>query len=146
MASTTMTSVLHTDPTKTMTQELHDAAQSGETMSQTAHRLVTEANGGGTPPAVQAPSGFAKPTSSNVTATGFKVTWTAPTSGDPVDNYIVAVSTGGTPITGSPFTMSGTTLSKTVSGLTTGTDYDVVVTAVNAGGQANAPALTVTTA
>jgi len=95
--------------------------------------------------AVVQPTGMGMPTVSNVTATGAKVSWAAPTGGSAVDNYIVSVSQGGTNITGSPFTMSGSTLTKTLSGLTADTEYKVVVTAKNSAGQTDSPELAFTT-
>ncbi len=91
------------------------------------------------------PSGFSIPTEENVTDVGFKVNWTAPSGGDAVTNYEVAVTDGGVAIASSPFTMAGGTLSKTVSGLTASTDYEVTVTAINGAGQIAASAITVST-
>lgn len=96
-------------------------------------------------PATSAPTGFAKPTATLVTATGGQVNWTAPTGGDPITGYSVAVDDGGTPITGSPFAMAGSTLKKVLTGLTATTSYNVVVTATNGGGSIAATALTLTT-
>ena len=100
-----------------------------------------------TPPVIPAvkPGGIAKPTSSAITATGAMITWTAPTTGDAVDNYEVTVTKAGTAITGSPFTMAGSTLSKVLSGLTATTAYKVTVKAINSAGEVSAAELTVTT-
>jgi len=95
--------------------------------------------------APQKPTGFAKPTSSAITATGAKIAWKAPTGGDPVTGYKVSVKAGATAIAGSPFTVAKGTLSKTLTGLTTKTAYTVVVTATNGAGSLDAAALTVTT-
>lgn len=91
------------------------------------------------------PSGFADQTISNETSSGFKINWVAPTGGDAVDNYIVDVDEAGTPISGSPFTMAGSTLSKTVSGLNASTSYNTKVTAVNEGGSVSTNAVVATT-
>ena len=93
----------------------------------------------------QPPTGLADPTSSAVTATGFKVNWTAPTGGDAVTGYAVTVTKAGSDITGSPFSMAGSTLVKTVSGLTADTDYKVKVEAVNAAGNISSSEITITT-
>jgi len=95
-------------------------------------------------PAVK-PAGFVKPSSSAITATGFKVTWIAPTGGTRVDNYEVSIKKGTAAISGSPFTMASGTLSKTVSGLVAASDYVVVVKAINKAGEFAAPELTVHT-
>ena len=97
------------------------------------------------PPAPQKPTGFAKPTSSAITATGAMVTWVAPTGGDAVTGYSVAVDKAGTAITGSPFAMAAGTLKKALTGLTASTAYNVVVTATNGAGSLAAAPLTVTT-
>ena len=91
------------------------------------------------------PSGFAKPSSSAITATGAKITWIAPSGGSPVDNYEVAVTKAGADITGSPFTMASGTLTKTLSGLTASTAYVVTVKAINTAGDISAPTLAVST-
>jgi len=97
------------------------------------------------PPTPQKPTGFAKPTSSAITATGATVNWAAPTGGDAVTGYSVAVDKAGTAITGSPFAMAGGTLKKALTGLTASTAYNVVVTATNGAGSLAAAPLTVTT-
>ncbi len=97
------------------------------------------------PPPLTKPSGFAKPSSSAITTTGFKVSWVAPSGGSPVDNYEVGITTMGSDITGSPFTMAGSTLSKTISGVGADAEYEVTVTAINAGGNVVADVLTVQT-
>jgi len=96
---------------------------------------------------VKPPTGLADPTVTNITATGAKVVWTAPSGGSAVDNYIVNVVDGATstPISGSPFTMAGTTLSKTLSGLSASTGYKVVVTAKNSVGEVSSAPVTFTT-
>ncbi len=99
----------------------------------------------GSAPAITIPDQFDTPTSSAITATGFKVTWTAPNGGSKVDNYEVKVTAAGVDVTGSPFTMAGTTLSKTVSGLTASTDYVVTVKAINTAGELEAVSLAVST-
>jgi len=85
---------------------------------------------------VQAAKAYADPGISAASASGFTIDWLAPAEGDSVDNYEVKVMAviGGAHITGSPFTMAGSTLKKVVSGLPASTDYDVIVTAINAGG------------
>ena len=91
------------------------------------------------------PGTMAKPSASAITATGAKVTWVAPTTGDAVGNYEVKVTKAGVPITGSPFTMAGATLTKTLSGLTATTAYIVTVKAINSAGSVSAAPLEVTT-
>jgi len=141
----TMTSAVKDlqQPGETSTQAIHRLKTPQETMSECQHRLVREA-ATPTPPATNPPIGMDEPTASNITSTGFKATWTAPNSGT-ADNYDVIVKQGGTHITGSPFRMAGTTLSKTLSGLTADTEYTVAVTAINADGSATSPSLTVQT-
>ena len=142
----TMTQVLADDAQagETLTEVIKRNQQPGETLTETQHRMQ-ETGGGTTPPVTAPPTGFADPTASVITATGFKITWVAPTGGDAVTNYEVSVKAGSTPITGSPFTMAGTTLSKTVSGLTASTDYTVSVKAINGDGNAAAGPVTVST-
>ncbi len=141
----TTTSAIHDNqqPNETMTQCLHRMRDDDETMTHEARDLVEAANGSTPIPAP--PTGFAKPTATAVTATGGQVNWTAPTGGDPITGYSVAVDDGGTPITGSPFAMAGSTLKKVLTGLTAATAYNVVVTATNGDGSIAATALTLTT-
>ena len=80
------------------------------------------------------PSDFDDPTISDTEADKFKINWKAPKQGDSVDSYSVSVKKGTTSISGSPFTMAGSTLSKVVNGLDADTEYTVVVIAINAGG------------
>ena len=114
-----------------------------ESMTHEAYDLANPT----TPPAhtPAPPTGFSKPTSSGITATGAKISWKAPTGGDPVTAYLVKVTSLGTDITGSPFTMAAGTLNKVLTGLTASTAYEVIVTATNADGSKAAPKLTVTT-
>ena len=142
----TLTSVIKDNqlPGETMTQCLHRMKDANETLT---HEMRDQLDGSGIPPVIPAPpTGFAAPTSSAVTATGAKITWTAPTGGDAVTSYEVNVSIGIAPIAGSPFTMAGSTLSKTLTGLTTATDYEVDVKAINGDGNVLSPTITVTTA
>jgi hypothetical protein len=99
--------------------------------------------GAGAPPVVK-PDAPAAPTFASITATGAKVNWTAP-SGGAVDNYKVHVTKAGTDITGSPFTMAGATLTKTLSGLTASTAYKVSIEAINTAGSSTSPEATLTT-
>jgi hypothetical protein len=131
-------------PNETMTQCLHRMRDADETMTHEAYDLAKA----GTPPPAHVPApptGFAKPTSSGITATGAKISWKAPTGGDPVTGYSVSVKKGATAIAGSPFAIAAGTLNKVLTGLTASTAYTVVVTATNADGSKAAPALTVTT-
>ena len=121
----------------TMTQLLHDNRQAGETLSEVAHRLanddetLTQAqhriiNDDGTVDIDTIVVTF-----ENVTASGMKVVWTGQSDVD-VGNYKVTVVENGVgAITGSPFTMAGSTLSKTLSGLSASTQYDVNVEALD---------------
>jgi len=61
-------------------------------------------------------------------ATSATVTWTAPDYGLPLTSYVVTASTGQTA------TVSGTTLTATITGLTTGTPVTFTVKAVNTKG------------
>ncbi len=56
------------------------------------------------------------------------VTWLAPASGPTPTDYTVDVTQGGTPITGSPFTVTSP-LSLDLTGLTSGLSYDISVIA-----------------
>ena len=80
------------------------------------------------------PSAPSAPTISSVTATGFTVTWTAPTNTGPaITGYAVQYREG----TGGPWTNaghSGTDPSIAVTGLTAGTAHQVQVQATNAEG------------
>ena len=134
----TMTSVLHASkaPNQTITEYAHSQRQDGESLTECEHRLVAAAvaAGGGSVP-VPTPPIFTNPiTVDAITDVGGKVNWSAATGGA-VSNYEVAVKDGGTPITGSPFTMAGGTLSKTLSGLTASTTYSVDVKAINGDGE-----------
>jgi hypothetical protein len=91
------------------------------------------------------PSGLAKPTADAITATGATINWTTPTGGDPVTSYEVAVTQGGTAISGSPFTMAASTHKKVLTGLTAATAYKVKVKAINGAGNVESAELTVTT-
>ena len=94
--------------------------------------------------ALAKPDAPAAPTFASITATGAKVNWAAPTGGA-VANYKVHVTKAGADITGSPFTMAGGTLTKTLSGLTASTAYKVAIEAVNASGSSTSPEATLTT-
>jgi len=145
MSTPTLTQAIHDNrlPGETMTQCLHRLRDVDETMTHEAYDLANST----TPPAhtPAPPTGFSKPTSSGITATGAKISWKAPTGGDPVTGYSVSVKTGGTAITGSPFGIAAGTLNKVLNGLTATTAYDVIVTATNADGSKAAPKLVVTT-
>jgi hypothetical protein len=61
----------------------------------------------------------------SVTSSGFTATWTAPAVGT-VDNYLLDVSTTAdfsAPISGSPFTVAGSSTSKAITGISGGTYY-----------------------
>ncbi len=63
------------------------------------------------------------------------VNWTAPfDGGSPITGYSLDVTTGGTAIADSPFTIAGTATSHTVTGLTNGIQYSFTLTATNAAG------------
>ncbi len=84
-------------------------------------------------PVVVAPGAPGTPTATGGDAQA-TVSWTAPTSGDPVESYTVrAFAENGTQVSGSA-TTTGT--SATVTGLTNGTPYTFDVVAANAGGSA----------
>jgi hypothetical protein len=68
-------------------------------------------------------------------ATSATVTWAAPDFGLPLTGYTVTPSVGG-----SPQTVSGTTLTATMTGLTTGTPVTFTVTATNSYGTFTSPA------
>jgi hypothetical protein len=77
-------------------------------------------------------------TVTGVTATGGQssatVSWTAPTSGGPVNSYKITPYIGSTAQTAKTITGSPPATSTTVSGLTPGTAYTFTVRAANAGG------------
>ena len=77
-----------------------------------------------------------------VTATaqplGATVSWSAPSSGGPVDNYVVTPYIGSTAQTAT--TVSGTATSTTIGGLTAGTAYTFTVQAKNTVGSGTASA------
>jgi hypothetical protein len=74
-------------------------------------------------------------TAAVASATSATVTWTAPAIGLPLTGYTVTPSVGG-----SPQTVSGTTLTATMTGLTTGVAVTFTVTATNSVGSATSPA------
>lgn len=85
---------------------------------------------------------------SDQTSTSIKLTWSAPTSGQNVDGYKLAVfATPGDPssIIGSPIILSSTTLNYTVSALTHSTTYGFAVVAYNDAGDSTPSATTGTT-
>ncbi len=61
------------------------------------------------------------------------VTWTDPATTD-VDHILLYVTDAGVGITGSPFTVAAAAETKTVTGLTNGTEYTVVAKAVDSDG------------
>jgi len=119
----TMTGVVHAQMKdgETYTECIHRISLDEETLTQAQHRLVED----GTPDPTVITLTF-----TSVTDAGFKVTWNPQLELD-VEYNLVEIEDGGVDITGSPFTMAGSTLSKTVSGLDPSTTYDVTVTAVD---------------
>ena len=125
----------------TLTQAIAENRLEGETLTECQHRLRYEAetmtdaskrmqgeNGEGLSLPI-----FKDPvTVVNITDTSARIEW-LPADGQ-VDAYSVAVGILGTPITGSPFTMAGGTLRKSLSGLTAATQYEVDVIAINENG------------
>jgi len=97
-----------------------------------------------TEPVLIKPDAPDAPTFSDIADTSAKVLWTAPTGGD-VDNYKVYVTDGGSDISGSPFTMAGSTLTKTLSGLTASTAYQVSIEAINTAGSSTSAESTLNT-
>lgn len=71
------------------------------------------------------------------------VSWNAVTATPAVTGYQIAVTAGGTPVTGSPFSAGAGDTSAVISGLTGGTEYSVTVTAINSVGS-SAPSAPVT--
>ncbi len=95
-------------------------------------------------PPLAKPNAPAAPTFASIAQTTATVNWTAATGGA-VANYKVHVKAGTTDISGSPFTMASTTLTKKLTGLTAATAYTVTIEAINASGSATSPAATLTT-
>lgn len=142
MANATMTSGVHAIryEGETMTQAVHRTKTATETFTEQQHDLADTIINGALPSGT-----FAATTESAQTATTATITWVAPSAGDEVTTYSVAVEDGGTPITGSPFTLNGDVLSLDLTGLTASTAYDTQVTALNGAGSVANTAGTVTT-
>ncbi|GII56958.1 hypothetical protein Pth03_53470 [Planotetraspora thailandica] len=68
------------------------------------------------------------------------VSWDAVTANPAVSGYKIAVTAGGTPVAGSPFTAGAGDTRAVISGLTDGTEYTVKVTATNSLGDGPASA------
>lgn len=103
---------------ETMTECIDRIRVDGETMTEMMTRVAID-----TPDPVPVTLTF-----SNVTASGFKVSWTQQDEFHVENNQVDVIENGVGPIAGSPFIMAGTTLSKTVSGLNASTQYDVTIT------------------
>lgn len=142
MANATMTSGVHAMKyeDETLTEAIHRTKDADETMTEQMHDLEATVTNGALPSGT-----FAATTESAQTATTATITWVAPSAGDAVTTYSVAVEDGGTPITGSPFTLNGDVLSLDLTGLTASTAYDTQVTALNGAGSVANTAGTVTT-
>ena len=112
---------------ETMSECQHRLRYESETMTDAAHRMQGENGEGLSLPVFNDPV-----TVTNITDTNARVEWLS--ADGQVDAYSVAVAILGTPITGSPFTMAGGTLRKSLSGLTAATTYEVDVTALNENG------------
>lgn len=139
-----MTSGIHAMKldTETMTEAVHRTRQSTETMTEQMHDLEQTVTNGALPSGT-----FAAATASAQTATTGTITWVAPSGGDAVTTYSVAVEDTGVDIAGSPFILNGDVLSLDLTGLTASTTYDTQVTALNgAGSVANTAGTIVTTA
>ena len=140
----TMTSGVHAMKldNETMTQAIHRTRADGESMTEQMHDLEGTVTNGALPSGT-----FAAATASAQTATEGTITWVAPTAGDEVTTYSVAVEDTGVDITGSPFILNGDVLTIDLTGLTASTTYDTQVTALNgAGSVANTAGTIVTTA
>lgn len=96
-----------------------------------------------TPPTPLVPSAPMAPTASNVTATGAKLSWAAPSSngGAAIDRYLLEYRPS-TATTWQSVTVTAPTTSTTLTGLTNNTNYVFRVTAHNSAG--NSPASTTT--
>ena len=142
MANATMTSGVHAIryDDETMTQAIHRTKDADETMSEQMHDLEQTVTNEALPSGT-----FAAAVASNQTATTGTLTWVAPSGGDPVTTYSVAVEDTGTPITGSPFILNGDVLTINLTGLTASTTYDTQVTALNGAGSLANTAGTITT-
>ena len=113
---------------ETTTECIHILRYDDETMTECMERMQGEGGEGGDVPVFNEPLG-----TSNITDTSAILDW-LPADGQ-VDNYVVNVTLSDVDISGSPFTMAGGTLKKTVSGLTPATLYEFYVTAVNENGE-----------
>jgi len=113
---------------ETMTECIHRLRYDDETMTECMERMQGEGGEGGDVPVFNEPLG-----TSNITDTSVILDW-LPADGQ-VDNYVVNVTLSDVDISGSPFTMAGGTLKKTVSGLTPETVYEFYVIAVNENGE-----------
>lgn len=142
MANATMTSGVHAMKydNETMTEAIHRTRDADETMTEQMHDLEQTVTNGALPSGT-----FNATTESAQTATTATITWVAPSGGDPVTTYSVAVEDTGVDITGSPFTLNGDVLSLDLTGLTASTTYDTQVTALNGAGSLANTAGTVTT-
>lgn len=142
MANATMTSGVHAIryDDETMTQAVHRTKDADETLSEQMHDLEQTVTNEALPSGT-----FAAAVASAETATTGTITWVAPSAGDPVTTYSVAVTDTAVHITGSPFTLNGDVLSLDLTGLTASTTYDTVVTALNGAGSLDGTAGTITT-
>lgn len=127
------------------------ASVSGTTLTATVTSLTSGTPVTFTVKAINAKGSFTSAASNSVTpgtpstpktvaaaiasATSATVTWAAPDFGLPLTGYTVTASTGVTPVT-----VSGTTLTATYPGLTTGVAVTFTVTATNAIGTFTSPA------
>ncbi len=144
MANATMTSGIHAMKyaDETMTEAVHRTKDADETMTEQMHDLEATVTNDALPSGT-----FAAATASAQTATTGTITWVAPSGGDQVTTYSVAVEDTGVDIAGSPFTLNGDILTLDLTGLTASTTYDTQVTALNgAGSLANTAGTIVTTA
>ena len=140
----TMTSGVHAMRLdgETMTQAIHRTKDSDETLSEQMHDLEQTVTNNALPSGT-----FDAATASAQTDTTGTITWVAPSGGDAVTTYSVAVEDTAVPIAGSPFILNGDVLSLDLTGLTASTTYDTQVTALNgAGSVANTAGTIITTA
>jgi hypothetical protein len=95
--------------------------------------FATTAGGASGGPAPAVPGQVINLVTSNPTANGVSLSWSAPTSGGAVSSYTIQYRVSGT-TTWSTYATGITTTNSTVSGLSSSTGYDFQVLAVNSGG------------
>ena len=88
------------------------------------------------PPPAEKPNAPARPTVSAASSSSLRVNWSAPSDASGITDYDVRYRRSGAS-SWSPRSHSGTSKSTTITGLSSGTTYQVQVRAQNAGGESN---------